>query len=122
MASDAGAGTVVEMPAQSTDAFAQHQSISVGHNTNGCNLGSPEEILATPAKTTSLVLDRSFLSVQSRLLPSPHAPSAPDVSRHEPQETYARRNVNDENIVSDPLNMSGSPRGSDLDRQPHDVR
>jgi hypothetical protein len=118
MASDAGAGTVVEMPAL-RDAFAQHQSISVGHNTNGCNLGSPEEILATPAKT-SLVLDRSFLSVQSRLLASPDAPS--DVSRHEPQETYARRIVNDENIVSDPLNMSGSPRGSDLDGQPHDVR
>ena len=113
MASDADAGTVVEMPTHSQDEFAQHQSISVG-----CNLGSTEEIMATtPAKTPSLALDRNFLSVHSRLLPSPGAPSAPDLSRHEPQEISARRNADEENIVSDPLNMIGSPRGSDLDRQ-----
>jgi hypothetical protein len=112
MASDADAGTVVEMSTQSQDEFAQHQSISVG-----CNLGSPEEIMATPAKTPSLALDRNFLSVHTRLLPSPGAPSAPDLSRHEPEEISARRNADEENIVSDPLNMIGSPRGSDPDRQ-----
>ena len=115
MASDADAGTVVEMPTQSQDEFAQHQSISVG-----CNLGSPEEIMGTHEKTPSLALDRNFLSVHSRLLPSPGSPSAPDLSPLKPPEISARRNADEEteeNIVSDPLNIIGSPRGTDVDRQ-----